>query len=132
MELLKTKVQKSELDVLKYKQEEELSSLEKQQTTIDDKIRELNDTYSEIVMQRMEKESILREIEKLGSKLNKLKNIPALLENEQIKSLKQEYNAIELALARVTTKFKPHHPEIIRLNSQLSLVKGKIFAESKK
>ena len=43
--ILKAKVQKSEMDVLKYKQEEALTSIEKRQTTIDDKITELNDNF---------------------------------------------------------------------------------------
>ncbi|MCI5144059.1 MAG: polysaccharide biosynthesis tyrosine autokinase [Candidatus Electrothrix sp. AR3] len=131
--VLKVQVRKSELDVLRYQQEENLSSsLEKKQFTVDDQTRELNDTYSKISMQRMEKESILHEIENLGEQWRKLENIPALLENAQINFFKKEYNAIDIALARVATKFKPNHPEVIRLHSQRSLIEKKIFAETKK
>lgn len=130
--ILKAKVKQSEMDVLKYKQEEELSSLEKRQSTVDDKITELNDTYSKLLLQRMEKEAILREIKKLGKKLRRGDNIPGLQENEQLKLLKKEYTKIEIELAKVSTKYKKNHPERVRLKSQLSLVAKTISKEAKK
>ncbi|MCI5219489.1 MAG: hypothetical protein D3914_09935, partial [Candidatus Electrothrix sp. LOE2] len=130
--VLKAKVQKSEMDVLKYKQEEALTSIEKRQTTIDDKITELNDNLSKVVMDRMEKESILQEIRGLVDKLHKNSGVPEVLENTQIKQLQEEYNKIDIEFARVSTKFKQNHPERIRLSTQLSLIKNKISAETKK
>ena len=130
--ILKAKVQKSEMDVLKYKQEEALTSIEKRQTTIDDKITELNDNFSKVVMERMEKESILQEIRGLVDKVHKTGIIPEILENSQAKLLKEEFNKIDIEFARVSTKFKQNHPERIRLSTQLSLIKKKISAETKK
>ncbi|XOF35442.1 MAG: polysaccharide biosynthesis tyrosine autokinase [Candidatus Electrothrix sp. YB6] len=82
----------------------------------------------------MEKESVLRELDGIEKDLtnNKLEDLPAFLENSQIEFLKLNYNAIELNLARVETKFKPKHPELIRLNAQLSRVRERIFSEAKK
>lgn len=130
--LLKAKVQKSELDLLKYKQEEALTSIEKRQNTIDDKINELNENLSKLVMQRMEKEAILQEIRGLANRLHKTDIIPAVLENSQIKLLKEEYNKIEIQFARISTKFKRNHPERVRLSTQLSHIKRKITDEAKK
>ncbi|MCI5123468.1 MAG: hypothetical protein D3925_03075, partial [Candidatus Electrothrix sp. AR5] len=130
--VLKAKVQQSEMDVLKYKQEEALTSIEKRQATIDDKMTELNDNLSKVVMERMEKESILQEIRGLVDKLHKNGSVPEVLENTQIKRLQEEYNKIDIEFARVATKFKKNHPERIRLSTQLSLIKKKISAETKK
>ncbi|MCI5166284.1 MAG: polysaccharide biosynthesis tyrosine autokinase [Candidatus Electrothrix sp. GM3_4] len=132
---LKVKVKKSEMDVLKYKQEEKLASpLEERQSIVNEKIAEMNNQYSEIALQRMEKESVLRELKGVEKeqKSSKLKEVPAFLENSQIQFLKKEYNRIELYLAKVETKFKPKHPEVIRLTSQLSHVRKRIVTEVEK
>ena len=130
--ILKTKLKKSEMDLLKYQQEEELTSIEKKQSSLDDNIAELNDKLSELAMQRIEKESILLEIRGSSGKLQDKQDIPEVLETSQIKFLKNEYNRVEIEFARISTKFKQNHPERIRLNAQLSFIKEKISAETKK
>ncbi|MCI5149723.1 MAG: polysaccharide biosynthesis tyrosine autokinase, partial [Candidatus Electrothrix sp. MAN1_4] len=130
--VLKAKVQNSEMDLLKYKQEESLTSIEKRQNTIDDKITELNENLSKMVMQRLEKEAILKEIRGLATKLHKTDGIPEVMENSQIKLLKEEYNKIEIEFARISTKFKKSHPERVRLSTQLSHIRKKITGEAGK
>ncbi|XOF34049.1 MAG: GumC family protein [Candidatus Electrothrix sp. YB6] len=134
VEGLKTKVKKSEMDVLKYKQEEDLTSLEKKQSVVNEKIAEMNEKYSEITLQRMEKESVLRELKGIGEDKSNddLNAIPAFLENPQIQFLKQEYNKVELKLAEVEMKLKPKHPEIIRLNSKISRIRRRVFNEAER
>ena len=130
--ILKAKVQQSEMAVLKYKQEEALTSIEKKQGTVEDKITELNDNLSKLVMERMEKEAILQEIRGLADKLHKAGSLPEVLENSQIKLLKEEYNRIDIEFARISTKFKKKHPERVRLSTQLSYIRKNIIAEAKK
>ncbi len=127
--VLKAKVQTSEMDLLKYKQEEALTSIEKRQSTVDDKITELNENLSKTVMLRMEKGAILQEVQKLAGNLQQTDSIPEILENSQIKLLKEEYSKIGIEFARISTKFKKSHPERIRLSTQLSHIKKKITAE---
>ncbi|XCN74787.1 MAG: polysaccharide biosynthesis tyrosine autokinase [Candidatus Electrothrix aestuarii] len=130
--VLKAKVQKSEMDLLKYKQEESLTSLEKRQNTVDDKITELNENLSALVLDRMEKMAILQEIRGMADKLHKIDSIPEIMENSQIKLLKEEYSRLEIEFARISTKFKKNHPERIRLSTQLSHIKKRITAEAGK
>ncbi|MCI5159805.1 MAG: polysaccharide biosynthesis tyrosine autokinase, partial [Candidatus Electrothrix sp. AUS1_2] len=96
------------------------------------KITELNENLSKMVMDRMEKEAILQEIRGIADKLHKTDSIPEVMENSQIKLLKEEYNKIEIEFARISTKFKENHPEIVRLSTQLSHIRKKISAEAGK
>ncbi|WP_339136136.1 MAG: polysaccharide biosynthesis tyrosine autokinase [Candidatus Electrothrix sp. GW3-4] len=129
---LKAKVQHSEMDLLKYTQAEELTSIDKKQSALDDKISELNNNISKLALQRLEKESILQEIRGRSDKLHPNENLPALLETSQIKLLKGEHDKIEIELARISSKFKKNHPERIRLSTQLSFLKQKISAATAK
>jgi polysaccharide biosynthesis transport protein len=130
--ILRAKVTQSEMDVLKYKQEEGVTSLEQRQVNLDEKISELTETYAKTSLLRMEKETILKEVQGFSGRQFRVANIPVLLENAQVKTLKGNYNSIQLKLAELSSKFKPNHPEVVRLQDQLNHVSGEISGEIQK
>ena len=129
--ILKASVKKSEMDLLKYKEEEDIVSLEKRQIMLEEKISRTNDSITDTQSKRIELETMINEIEQLED-FEMAESLPRILENTLVQTLKQEQSNIELKFAKISKKFKPKHPEIISLQSQLDNIKNRLNKEVEK
>jgi len=125
----KASVKKSEMELLKYKKEEDIVSLEKRQSLIEDRISETNGNYSEAVNRSLELETILQEIKKLEQQPELIESLPNILENSFVQQLKQEHSTLELELAKISKKYKPKHPDIISIQLQIDNIKERLREE---
>ncbi len=129
--ILKASVKKSEMDLLKYKEEEDIVSLEKRQIMLEEKISGTNESFTDTQSKRIELETMINEIEQLED-FEMAESLPKILENSLVQTLKQEQSNIELKFAKISKKFKPKHPEIISLQSQLDNIKNRLNKEVEK
>lgn len=129
--VLKAKVKQSEMKLLEYKEEEDIVSLERRQALLEERISETNENYINAVTRRIELETMLNEIENL-KQLQMAESLPKILENSLVQQLKQEHSMLELQLAKISKKYKPKHPNIIRLQSQIDNIKDRLSVEVEK
>jgi capsular exopolysaccharide synthesis family protein len=126
--ILKSKVEKSEMDLLKYKETENIVSLEKRQVLLEERIAETNASYIEANTKYMELQTMLTEIGNLDN-WKEAESLPRILENPLIGSLKQKYNELQSQLAEISKKYKPKHPKIVTLESQLKDIEERLKNE---
>jgi capsular exopolysaccharide synthesis family protein len=129
--LLKAKVEKSEMDLLKYKESENIVSLEKRQTLLEERIAESNENYIKTSTKYMELQTMLNEIQNL-QKTEFAEFLPRIINNTLIQQLKQEKNTLEIKLAEISKKYKPKHPTIIKLQSQIDNINKSLEIEINK
>lgn len=129
--ILKAKVEKSEMDLLKYKESENIVSLEKRQVLLEERIVETNENYMKATTKYMELQTMLSEINNLEN-VEQAESLPRILENPLIGQLKQTHNDLQNQLAQISKKYKPNHPKIITLKSQINNVQNRLRAEIEK
>ncbi|RLD61187.1 MAG: hypothetical protein DRJ05_03140, partial [Bacteroidetes bacterium] len=129
--ILKSKVKQSEMELLKYKEEEDIVTLDRKQSLFEEKISESNENYNNAVSKRIELETIMGEIENL-KQTDMVGSLPKIIENPLVQQLKQEQSKLEIQLAKISKKYKPKHPNIIMLQSQIDNIKKRLEDEVEK
>jgi succinoglycan biosynthesis transport protein ExoP len=130
--ILKAKVEKSEMDLLQYKEEEDIVSLEKRQSLLEERISEMNENYTAALQTHLELETMLNELKQLEKNPEMSESLPRILENNFVQQIKQEYSRLELQLAQVSKKYKEKHPKIVSLQSQIDNIKERLANEVRK
>jgi capsular exopolysaccharide synthesis family protein len=132
IEELRRKVEESELALQKYKEENNIVSLEKRQNIVLQKLSELNSKVIEAKTHRIELETMYNQLSQLSEKPEMIESMPAVINNELIRKVKVEYVELEREYSELSKRYKPKHPKMVRLESQLKLLKEKIAAEVNK
>lgn len=130
--ILKAKVLKSEMDLLKFKEEEDIVSLEKRQALLEEKISTMHDSYIKTSIRNVELKTMLKEVRELTKHNEMAESLPKIYENTLIQSLKAEYSKLDLKMAQISVKYKPKHPQIVSLQSQISKIKKRLSDEVNK
>jgi len=126
---LKAKVERSQKALLEYKTQEDAMSLEKRKLLLDDRLMSLSKDYNDIVNRNVELETTLNEIGQIQKRPELVESLPRILENTLIQNLKEQLSGLSVELAKVADKFKPRHPTVVALESQIAIVKGRLSAE---
>lgn len=127
--ILKAQVAQSETALLEYKHKEGLLSLEKRQTLLEERLSELNERHAQAVFDRIELETLLREVRQLRVEPAMLEALPKVVENHAIQELKAESIRLESELARLALDFRPTHPRIQSLRLQLETLQSLLATE---
>jgi len=130
---VKKKLEDTERDFLKYKEDEKLFSVEGRQDEILYKKREANNSYLEARNKRLEMESKLKELNLLSTE-NKDDIRPAisLLNSTLVNSLYNQLIEAEMEKTRLSKVFKEKHPKMIQVNSRIDDIKETIGEEINK
>jgi len=131
LSILKAKVENSEMDLLKYKEAENIVSLEKRQTLLEEQIAEANQNYIKTTTKYAELTTLLDEIKKLQN-TEFAESLPRIIDNPLIQQLKQEKSKLEVEMAKVSKKYKPMHPVIVNIQSQIDNIKERLHIETEK
>lgn len=126
---LKAKVEVSEEALQRYKERENLIALEEKQNIVVQRLSELNSEVTKAKTERVGKETLFRHLRELASHPDMVEAIPAVIENRLIQELKGAYVALQAQHSKLSEKYGPRHPEIIKLTSQTELMKEKIRSE---
>ncbi|MCC7431087.1 polysaccharide biosynthesis tyrosine autokinase [bacterium] len=130
--ILKSKVEKSEYELLKYKQDEDIISIEERQSLIEKRMDERNESYNKALAQRTELETMLGEIRDLMTKPEILNSLPKIFENSLTQELKLSHSNLQGQLAELSTKYKAKHPKILSLQSQIANIESRLVSEIEK
>ena len=129
VEAQKQKVKGSELELHAYKEENDIISVEAQQTVMNDALVRLNASYLDAQKTRIKAETTFKSlVDKEGTVT--LENLPTLLtDNKTLEKLKDDYLKQELVLAEYEKVYKHKHPKMIRLLESMNQAKSRIKSE---
>lgn len=130
---VKKKLEEAELALQRYREKEGLASVdfEERQSIILKSLDELNTALNKAKTERIEKESLYKELIKVANNPEKIDSLPAVVENPLIQKLKAEYIKLVAEYYKMGKKYGPAHPVMVRLRSEIKAIKRNIAQEVK-
>jgi capsular exopolysaccharide synthesis family protein len=128
----KEKVEKSEIGLQKYKEKENIVSLEEKQNIVVQRLSQLNSLVTSAKTERIAIETRYKELKKLADRPEMIESLPSILSNAMIQQLKTDYVGLQRKYSEISKKYGAKHPKMIELRSQIGLMKRKIALEVKK
>jgi len=114
IESLKKEISQKEQELQNYGQEKDIVILSDKETTMLDKISELNKALTEAQIERVRKESYY-----VGIKDASPDFIPEAMNNPLIQRLREDYLKLSREYAKMQEQFQPEYPEMQRLKAEL-------------
>lgn len=127
--VLRASIEKSEMELLKFKEKEDIISLEKRQSLLEEKLSTLYSDYTRVANKSLELKTTLDEVEKLMKSPELAESLPKIIENSYVAKLKMDYSELNNKLAEISKKYKPKHPVTVSITSQIDQIKESLAAE---
>ncbi|MFC1895936.1 GumC family protein [Thermodesulfobacteriota bacterium] len=128
---VKQNLSNSEQELQAYRDREGLASIdfEDRQGIILQSLNALNAALIQAKTVRMEKENFFSELKRLSAKRQSLESFPAVVTNPLIQQLKARYSELSGDYSKLSEKFGPEHPNLVRLSSEMRELRKKIGQE---
>ncbi len=124
---LRKEINQKEQELQNYGQEKDIVILSDQETTILDKLGELNKALTEAQIDRVRKESYYYGIREASPDF-----IPEALNNPLIQRLREDYLKLAREYAKMEEKFQPEYPEMQRLKAELDTARQLLQIETER
>jgi capsular exopolysaccharide synthesis family protein len=124
---LQKEISQKERELQNYGQEKDIVILSDQETTILDKLTELNKALTEAQIDRVRKESYYNGIKNASPDF-----IPEALNNPLIQRLREDYLKLSREYAKMEEKFQPEYPEMQRLKAELDTARDLLQNETQR
>jgi capsular exopolysaccharide synthesis family protein len=111
---LQAEIANKERQLQAYSQEKNIVALSEKETTIIDKLAEINKALTEAQIDRVRKEAYYNEVKNLSPDF-----IPEAFTNPLIQKLREEYVRLSREYQKKLETFKPEYPEMQRLKAEL-------------
>jgi succinoglycan biosynthesis transport protein ExoP len=128
----KKKVEESEIALHKYKERQNIVSLEERQNIVVQRLSQLNALVTGAKTERIAIETRYKELKKLSSQPEMIESLPSILSNPMIQQLKTDYVSLQRKYSELSKKYGEKHPRIMDIRSQIGLMKQKIALEVRK
>ena len=126
---LKTKVNDSELNLQRYREQAGLTSAEEKQNLAAKKLGEFNSNYIDAKSKRLELETRLDEIRKGAQSPEALEASPLVINNPLVQRLKGQLVELEVQRSKLLKTYRDKHPEVLKIQSQIDEITQKIREE---
>jgi capsular exopolysaccharide synthesis family protein len=123
---LRAEIEEREKELQEYGAEKNIIALSDEETTIVEKLGELNRALTEAQIDRVKKETYYNEI-----KVASADYIPDALKNPLIQRLREDYGRLRREYSKKEETFLPEYPEMQRLKAELESAKQSLEAETK-
>ncbi len=127
LEDLKAKVERADEALQAFGSRHDIISLEEKENVIIQRLNELNEALTKAEAERMGKEALYRQTK--GSSGDSL---PSILENKLIMDLKQALIQLEGQYMKLSETFKPEHPEMVKLRTQIKTIRTRLEDETQR
>ncbi|MGQ9800354.1 MAG: GumC family protein [Candidatus Saccharicenans sp.] len=124
---LKKEISQKEQELQNYGQAKDIVLLSDKETTMLDKISELNKALTEAQIERVSKESYYNGIKNASPDF-----IPEAMSNPLIQRLREEYLKLSREYAKMQEKFQPEYPEMQRLKAELDTARDLLKNETQR
>jgi uncharacterized protein involved in exopolysaccharide biosynthesis len=126
---LKSKVNDSELNLQRYREQAGLTSAEEKQSLATKKLGEFNSAYIDAKAKRLELETRISEIRKGAQNPEALESSPLVINNPLIQRLKGQLVELEVQRSKLLKTYRDKHPEVLKIQSQIDEITQKIREE---
>ena len=127
IEELKKEISQKEQELQNYGQEKDIVILSDKETTMLDKIGELNKALTEAQIDRVRKESYYNGIKNASPDF-----IPEAMNNPLIQRLREDYLKLSREYVKLQEKFQPEYPEMQRLKAELDSARELLTNETQR
>jgi len=124
---LKAEISRKEQELQNYGQEKDIVILSDKETTILDKLSELNKALTEAQIDRVRKESYYNMVKDASPDF-----IPEALSNPLIQRLREDYLKLSREYIKMQEKFQPEYPEMQRLKAELESARELLKGETQR
>lgn len=129
VEKQKEKVSESELKLQAYKEENNIVSVEAQESMMKDTLAKLDTSYLDAQKRRIRAETVYKSLIGGDGEMT-LENLPALVsDNKSLQSLKDDYLKQEALLVEYKKVYKYKHPKMIKLLENIDYLRSRIKNE---
>lgn len=111
---LKREIEQGERKLQEYGAQKNIIALSEKETTVVEKLAELNRALTEAQIERVKKEVYYNEIKNATPD-----SLPEVMKNPVIKTLQEDYLRLSREYTKKSEIFKPDYPEMIRLRAEL-------------
>jgi uncharacterized protein involved in exopolysaccharide biosynthesis len=122
---LKKEISQKEQELQNYGQEKDIVILSDKETTMLDKLSEVNKALTEAQIDRVRKEAYYNEIKNANPDY-----IPEAISNPLIQRLREDYLKLSREYAKMQEQFQPDYPEMQRLKAELESARGLLKNET--
>ena len=126
---LKKKLEDSEKEFLKYKQEEKIFSFSGKQELTAQKIADFNNSYLEARNKRLEIDAKLKELKPSSGSDPNILYARSVILNPVIDNLYSQLLGQEVEISQLSKVFKPKHPKLIQAKTKLDNTRKKLHEE---
>jgi capsular exopolysaccharide synthesis family protein len=123
---LRSEIQAKERELQQYGAEKNIIALSETETTIIEKLGELNRALTEAQIDRVRKEAYYNNIKAASPE-----NIPDAMTNPMIQRLREDYGRLNRDYMKKAETFKPDYPEMQRLKAELDSAESLLENETK-
>ncbi len=132
LEDARVKVQASEFELQRYKEQSDIVSPQDRQNLAVRKMEELSTTLTRAKTDRIALETRFRQMEKMIARQQIPDSIPEVMTNPIIQGLKREYGELQAQLSQFSKTYTAKHPKMIGLKSQLDSTSARLMDEVNK
>jgi uncharacterized protein involved in exopolysaccharide biosynthesis len=129
---LKSKVNESELQLQRYREQAGLISAEEKVSLTAKKLADFNSGYIDAKAKRLEMETRLAELRRAAQQPELLESLPAVVNHPLIQRLKGQLVELEVQRSKLLKTFKEKHPEVVKVQSQIDEIGHKMREEMSK
>jgi polysaccharide biosynthesis transport protein len=129
---MKKKLEDAEKEFQVFKQREKLFSMEGKQGMISQKIDDFNSQYIQAHNRRLELDVKLNELARMSDSTDGLTHVRSLVDNPVIADLNKQLLELEVEVSRLIKMYKPKHPKMIQMSTQMAKIRKKLEDEIKK
>ncbi len=126
---MQKKVEESELELERYKEKHDVYSIEDRIAGITQELTALEVKVAEVRTERIELETLHRELEETADNPQILALFPSLGDSERMRDFKKGYEQLELQLLQLRKRYGPGHPQVGKLRAEMGLQQQKIDDE---
>jgi capsular exopolysaccharide synthesis family protein len=129
---MKAKMESSEQDIQKYKEQKGVVSYEARENIISQKLQGQIAEQVRVQSERQEAEIKYKQIKDVLNKPQLLTTVPDVMNNPVIQGLRTDELQLKKEVSELMEKFGPKHPQMIKARSELEMVQNTLNAEARK
>ncbi len=128
------KLQHSEESLQAYREKQGLIDIDfgERQGIILQSLNDLNAALTKAQTEKIEKMQLYTELQKFSGRPELVESLPAVVGNPLIQELQANYIALSGEYSKLSQKYGPEHPNMVRLSSEMRGVREKIAQEVRK
>ena len=127
-----SKVTSSEQALADYRSSQNALSLDDRQNIVVARLNSLNESVTRARTARVQKESLYNQVRAVDPATDAILNVPAVAASPAVSDIRTRLAGLEADRARLSSRYGPQHPEMVKLEGQIRQARQQIGVEAAK